>query len=558
MYRYDEFDHAFVSDRVEQFRDQVGRRLSGELAEDAFKPLRLMNGVYLQLHAYMLRVAIPYGTLNARQMRMLAYIARKYDRGYGHFTTRQNIQYNWPKLNELPDALADLATVEMHALQTSGNCIRNVTADHFAGAAADEVADPRPYAEILRQWSSVHPEFSFLPRKFKIAVTGAERDRAAIQVHDIGLHLKKNEKGEIGFAVYVGGGQGRTPMIAKKIRDFLPEEDLLSYTTAIMRVYNLHGRRDNKYKARIKILVHETGAEELARQVDVEFAALKDSELKLPERDVAAISAYFAPPDLAPRAEGWASLAQWKKADADFARWVQNNVQPHKHPDYGMVTISLKPIGGIPGDATDTQMEAVADIAEEYAFDEIRVSHEQNLILPHVALADLEPIYRGLVAAGLATANAGLITDIIACPGLDYCALANARSIPVAQELSLRFGAPERQAEIGELKIKISGCINACGHHHVGHIGLLGVEKKGEELYQITLGGSGDENTSIGEIIGRGFEPEKVTDAVEVIVDTYLGLRLDPSETFLVAYRRVGPQPFKDALYGDKAAAAAA
>ncbi|MCR6501921.1 nitrite/sulfite reductase [Shinella sp. CPCC 101442] len=557
MYRYDEFDHAFVSDRVEQFRDQVGRRLSGELAEDAFKPLRLMNGVYLQLHAYMLRVAIPYGTLNGRQMRMLALIARKYDRGYGHFTTRQNIQYNWPKLSELPDALADLATVEMHALQTSGNCIRNVTADHFAGAAADEVADPRPYAEILRQWSSVHPEFSFLPRKFKIAVTGAERDRAAIQVHDIGLHLKKDENGRIGFAVYVGGGQGRTPMIAKKIRDFLPEEDLLSYTTAVMRVYNLHGRRDNKYKARIKILVHETGAEELARQVEVEFADLKDTELKLPERDVAAISAYFAPPDLSPRAEGWANLAQWKKADADFARWIHQNVQPHKHPDYGMVTISLKPIGGIPGDATDAQMEAVADIAEEYAFDEIRVSHEQNLILPHVALADLEPVYRGLVAAGLATANAGLITDIIACPGLDYCALANARSIPVAQELSLRFGAPERQAEIGELKIKISGCINACGHHHVGHIGLLGVEKKGEELYQITLGGSGDENTSIGEIIGRGFEPEKVTDAVEVIVDTYLGLRLDPSEIFLDAYRRVGPQPFKDALYGDKTAAAA-
>ncbi|WP_234188739.1 nitrite/sulfite reductase [Shinella sp. NM-101] len=557
MYRYDEFDHAFVSGRVEQFRDQVARRLSGELAEDAFKPLRLMNGVYLQLHAYMLRVAIPYGTLNARQMRMLAHIARKYDRGYGHFTTRQNIQYNWPKLSELPDALAELATVEMHALQTSGNCIRNVTADHFAGAAADEVADPRPYAEILRQWSSVHPEFSFLPRKFKIAVTGAERDRAAIQVHDIGLHLKKNEKGEIGFAVYVGGGQGRTPMIAKKIRDFLPEEDLLSYTTAVMRVYNLHGRRDNKYKARIKILVHETGAEELARQVEVEFAALRDTELKLPESDVAAISAYFAPPELAPRAEGWASLAQWKKADPDFARWVHQNVQPHKHPDYGMVTISLKPIGGIPGDATDAQMEAVADIAAEYAFDEIRVSHEQNLILPHVALADLEAVYRGLVAAGLATANAGLITDIIACPGLDYCALANARSIPVAQEISTRFGAPERQAEIGELKIKISGCINACGHHHVGHIGLLGVEKKGEELYQITLGGSGDENTSIGEIIGRGFEPEKVTDAIEVIVDTYLGLRLDPSETFLTAYRRVGPQPFKDALYGDKTAEAA-
>ena len=556
MYRYDEFDHAFVEGRVAQFRDQVERRLSGELAEDAFKPLRLMNGVYLQLHAYMLRVAIPYGTLNSKQMRMLAHIARKYDRGYGHFTTRQNIQYNWPKLSDTPDILSELASVEMHALQTSGNCIRNVTADHFAGAAADEVADPRPYAEILRQWSSVHPEFSFLPRKFKIAVTGAERDRAAIQVHDIGLHLKKNDKGEIGFAVYVGGGQGRTPMIAKKIRDFLPEEDLLSYTTAIMRVYNLHGRRDNKYKARIKILVHETGAEELSRQVEVEFAELKNTELKLPDADIAAISAYFAPPELKNRPEGWESLARWKKADEGFARFVDQNVQPHKHPDYGMVTISLKPIGGIPGDATDEQMELVADIAEEYAFDEIRISHEQNIILPHVALADLEPVYRALVGAGLATANAGLITDIIACPGLDYCALANARSIPVAQEISTRFGAPERQAEIGELKIKISGCINACGHHHVGHIGLLGVEKKGAELYQITLGGSGDENTSIGEIIGRGFEPDRVTDAIETIVDTYLGLRLSKEEIFLDAYRRVGPQPFKDALYGSAAEAA--
>lgn len=556
MYRYDEFDHAFVKGRVEQFRDQVERRLSGELAEDAFKPLRLMNGVYLQLHAYMLRVAIPYGTLNSRQMRMLAHIARKYDRGYGHFTTRQNIQYNWPRLADTPAILEELASVEMHALQTSGNCIRNVTADHFAGAAADEVADPRPYAEILRQWSSVHPEFSFLPRKFKIAVTGAERDRAAIQVHDIGLHLKKNDKGDIGFAVYVGGGQGRTPMIAKKIRDFLPEEDLLSYTTAIMRVYNLHGRRDNKYKARIKILVHETGAEELARQVEAEFVHLKNGELKLPDADIAAITTYFAPPQLKDRPESWESLARWKKADADFARWVDQNIQPHKHPDYGMVTISLKPIGGIPGDASDGQMDVVADIAEEYAFDEIRISHEQNIILPHVALADLEPVYRALQGAGLATANAGLITDIIACPGLDYCALANARSIPVSQEISRRFGSPERQAEIGELKIKISGCINACGHHHVGHIGLLGVEKKGAELYQITLGGSGDENSSIGEIIGRGFEPEKVTDAVETIVDTYLGLRLSKEETFLEAYRRVGPQPFKDALYPAAAEAA--
>ncbi|NGO64060.1 nitrite/sulfite reductase [Rhizobium daejeonense] len=556
MYRYDEFDHAFVSARVEQFRDQVQRRLSGEIADDAFRPLRLMNGVYLQLHAYMLRVAIPYGTLNSKQMRMLAHVARKYDRGYGHFTTRQNIQYNWPKLSDTPDILSDLAGVEMHAIQTSGNCIRNVTADHFAGAAADEVADPRPYAEILRQWSSVHPEFSFLPRKFKIAVTGAPRDRAAIQVHDIGLHLKKDEAGNLGFAVYVGGGQGRTPLIAKKIRDFLPEEDLLTYVTAIVRVYNLHGRRDNKYKARIKILVHETGVEELTRQVEAEFDHIRDGELKLPDADIRAIENYFAPPVLSDRPEGWEALARAKKADAAFSSWASQNVQPHTHPDYGMVTISLKPIGGTPGDASDKQMDVVADVAERYAQDEIRVSHEQNLILPHVALADLYSVYQALEASGLATANAGLITDIIACPGLDYCALANARSIPVAQEISKRFGSPARQAEIGELKIKISGCINACGHHHVGHIGLLGVEKKGAELYQITLGGSGDENTSIGEIIGRGFEPDRVTDAVERIVDIYLGLRLEPKETFLEAYRRVGPKPFKDALYGEAAESA--
>jgi len=557
MYRYDEFDHAFVSARVEQFRDQVARRLSGELAEDAFKPLRLMNGVYLQLHAYMLRVAIPYGTLNSKQMRMLAHIARKYDRGYGHFTTRQNIQYNWPKLSDTPAILEDLASVEMHAIQTSGNCIRNVTADHFAGAAADEVADPRPYAEILRQWSSLHPEFSFLPRKFKIAVTGADKDRAAIQVHDIGLQLKKNEAGELGFAVYVGGGQGRTPLIAKKIRDFLPEEDLLTYITAIVRVYNLHGRRDNKYKARIKILVHETGVEELTRQVDAEFAEIQDSELKLPEGDIRAIETYFAPPALAARPDGWEALARAQKADPAFGSWVRHNVQEHRHPDHAMVTISLKPIGGTPGDASDAQMDLVADLAERYAFDEIRVSHEQNLILPHVAKGDLYPLYQALEKAGLATANSNLITDMIACPGLDYCALANARSIPVAQAISERFGSQARQEEIGELKIKISGCINACGHHHVGHIGLLGVEKKGAELYQITLGGSGDENSSIGEIIGRGFEPEKVTDAVETIVNTYLGLRLDPKETFLEAYRRVGPKPFKDALYGNAAVEAA-
>jgi sulfite reductase (NADPH) hemoprotein beta-component len=487
---------------------------------------------------------------------MLGHIARKYDKGYGHFTTRQNIQYNWPALSDVPAILADLASVEMHAIQTSGNCIRNVTADHFAGAAADEVADPRPYAEILRQWSSVHPEFSYLPRKFKIAVTGAERDRAAIQVHDIGLHLKRNDKGELGFAVYVGGGQGRTPMIAKKIRDFLPEKDLLSYTTAIMRVYNLHGRRDNKYKARIKILVHETGAEEFARQVNVEWAALEDTELKLPEADIRAIESYFAPPVLAARPEGDEAVRLARLDSKSFGEWLDQNVVTHRHPDYAAVTISLKGIGEAPGDASDSQMEAIADIAEKYAFDEIRVSHEQNLILPHVARADLTAVYDQLVEIGLATANSNLITDIIACPGLDYCALANARSIIVAQNISRRFASLERQRDIGELKLKISGCINACGHHHVGHIGILGVEKKGAELYQITLGGSGDERTSIGEIIGRGFGPDEITDAIERIVETYVGLRLGRDEKFLDTYRRVGAAPFKEALYGAESRAA--
>jgi len=556
MYRYDEFDHDFVKARVAEFTDQVERRLAGEITEDQFRPLRLMNGVYLQLHAYMLRVAIPYGTLNSRQLRMLAHIARKYDKGYGHFTTRQNIQYNWPALSDIPAILADLASVEMHAIQTSGNCIRNVTADHFAAAAADEVADPRPYAEILRQWSSVHPEFSYLPRKFKIAVTGAERDRAAIQVHDIGLHLKKNAAGELGFAVYVGGGQGRTPMIAKKIRDFLPEEDLLSYTTAILRVYNLNGRRDNKYKARIKILVHETGVEELTRQVEAEWEALKDTELKLPEADVRAIETYFAPPALAARPEGDEVVRIARLDSRSFGEWLDQNVITHKNPDYAAVTISLKGIGEAPGDATDSQMEAVADIAEKYGFDELRVSHEQNLILPHVARADLKAVYDALVEIDLATANSNLITDIIACPGLDYCALANARSIPVAQEISRRFASLERQRDIGELKLKISGCINACGHHHVGHIGILGVEKKGAELYQVTLGGSGDEQTSIGEIVGRGFGPEEITDAIETVVDTYLRIRLDAGEKFIDAYRRVGAAPFKEALYGSEAKAA--
>ncbi|MER8415436.1 nitrite/sulfite reductase [Mesorhizobium sp. M1342] len=556
MYRYDEFDHDFVQARVAEFSDQVQRRLAGEITEDQFRPLRLMNGVYLQLHAYMLRIAVPYGTLNGKQLRMLGHIARKYDKGYGHFTTRQNIQFNWPALSDIPAILADLASVEMHAIQTSGNCIRNVTADHFAGAAADEVADPRPYAEILRQWSSVHPEFSFLPRKFKIAVTGAERDRAAIQTHDIGLHLKKNAAGELSFAVYIGGGQGRTPMVARKIRDFLPEADLLSYCTAILRVYNLYGRRDNKYKARIKILVHETGVEEITRQVEAEWLELKDAELKLPEADIRAIEAYFAPPVLAGRPEGDQAVKLARLDSKGFSEWLDQNVVTHRHPDYAAVTISLKGIGEVPGDASDSQMEAIADIAEKYGFDELRVSHEQNLILPHVARADLKAVYDALVGIGLATANSNLISDIIACPGLDYCALATARSIPIAQEISQRFASLERQREIGELKLKISGCINACGHHHVGHIGILGVEKKGSELYQVTLGGSADENTSVGEIIGRGFSSEEITDAIEQIVETYLGLRLDPQEKFIDAYRRVGPAPFKEALYAGEAKAA--
>ncbi|MDX8477336.1 nitrite/sulfite reductase [Mesorhizobium sp. VK24D] len=556
MYRYDEFDHDFVKARVAEFSDQVQRRLAGEITEDQFRPLRLMNGVYLQLHAYMLRIAVPYGTLNSRQLRMLGHIARKYDKGYGHFTTRQNIQFNWPALSDIPAILADLASVEMHAIQTSGNCIRNVTADHFAGAAADEVADPRPYAEILRQWSSVHPEFSYLPRKFKIAVTGAERDRAAIQTHDIGLHLKKDAAGELGFAVYVGGGQGRTPMVAKKIRDFLPEAELLSYCTAILRVYNLYGRRDNKFKARIKILVHETGVEEITRQIEAEWQELKDAELKLPDADIQAINAYFAPPALPDRPEGDALVKQARLDSRSFSEWLDQNVVTHRHPDYAAVTISLKGIGEVPGDASDSQMEAVADIAEKYAFDELRVSHEQNVILPHVARADLKAVYDALVEIGLATANSNLISDIISCPGLDYCALATARSIPVAQEISRRFASLERQREIGELKLKISGCINACGHHHVGHIGILGVEKKGTELYQVTLGGSADENTSVGEIVGPGFSSEEITDAIEQIVETYLGLRLNPDERFIDAYRRVGPAPFKEALYAGETKAA--
>ncbi|HEY1736486.1 MAG TPA: nitrite/sulfite reductase [Methylovirgula sp.] len=549
MYRYDEFDAAFVTDRVNQFADQVARRLSGELTEDQFRPLRLMNGLYLQLHAYMLRIAIPYGTLAPRQLRQLAYIARRYDKGYGHFTTRQNLQFNWPALADTPAILKDLAAVEMHAIQTSGNCIRNVTADHFAGAAADELEDPRPYAEILRQWSSLHPEFSYLPRKFKIAVNGATEDRAAIQVHDIGYQLVKNGVGEVGFKVYVGGGLGRTPMIAHKIRDFLPKADLLSYTNAILRVYNLEGRRDNKFKARIKILVHEKGVEEMRLAVEEEFRRERKAPLSLPQAEIDRIRAYFALPELPERAERSTALDARAAKEADFARFIRHNVTPHKVRGYGIVTVSLKPVGGIPGDATAEQMELVASLAEKYAHDEIRVSHEQNLILPHVALDDVPALYDELANAGLATANAKLVTDIIACPGLDYCALATARSIPIAQRISERLGKPERTEEIGPLSINISGCINACGHHHVGHIGILGLEKGGIESYQITLGGSADEHCSLGELAGPGFTTDEIVDSVEILVDTYLELRSDKAEDFLATYRRVGMTPFKKALY---------
>jgi sulfite reductase (NADPH) hemoprotein beta-component len=549
MYRYDEFDKDFVAGRVAQFRDQVARRLSGELDEEQFKPLRLMNGVYLQLHAYMLRVAIPYGTLSSRQMRKLAYIARRYDKGYGHFTTRQNIQFNWPALADCPKILAELAEVEMHAIQTSGNCIRNVTADPFAGVAADEIEDPRPYAEILRQWSSLHPEFSFLPRKFKIAVNGAAKDRAALQVHDIGYQIVRNDAGEIGFAVYVGGGQGRTPLIAHKIRDFLPKADLLAYTHAVLRVYNLEGRRDNKFKARIKILVLEKGADAIRAAVEHEFAHHREETLSLPHAEIDRIGAYFAPPQLAARSAVSAEVEKRKASDKGFAQFVAQNVVPHKVPGYGIVTISLKPIGGVPGDASAEWMELVADLAETYSQDEIRVAHEQNLVLPYVPLDALPEVYDRLAAAGLATANAGLVTDIISCPGLDYCALATARSIPIAQRISERFGDYARASDIGELKINISGCINACGHHHVGHIGILGLEKAGVESYQITLGGSADESCSLGTITGPSFSSDEIVDAVETIVETYRKLRLSRSEDFLTAFRRLGMEPFKEALY---------
>ncbi|MEM1313940.1 MAG: nitrite/sulfite reductase [Pseudomonadota bacterium] len=551
MYRYDEFDARIVGERVEEFRGQVTRRLSGALTEDEFKPLRLMNGLYLQLHAYMLRVAIPYGTLSGRQMSTLAEIAEKYDRGYGHFTTRQNIQFNWPKLREVPEILEKLAEVEMHAIQTSGNCIRNTTSDPFAGVAVDEIEDPRITCELIRQWSTLHPEFTFLGRKFKIAVTAAEEDRAAIRVHDIGLRIVKNEAGEHGYEVWVGGGQGRSPMIAKVLRGFLPKAELLPYLEAALRIYNLHGRRDNKYKARIKILVHELGIETFREEVEAEYAAM-DHGAAPDDAEVARIAAYFAPKAYPARPAESGRMAAMLKADEGFARWAAQNTVAHREPGYVAAVISLKPVGGAPGDATAEQMRAMAEAAERYSMDELRVTHEQNIVLPHVAKDDLPALYALLRSQGLDAANRGLVTDIIACPGLDYCALATARSIPVAQAIAERFADEARQAEIGPLAIKISGCINACGHHHVGHVGILGLDKAGVESYQITLGGSASDDAALGERTGPGFSYEEVPGVIEALVERYLGLRL-PGETFLQAYRRLGMAPFKEAIYADAA-----
>lgn len=548
MYRYDEFDHQFVRERVKQFRGQVERRLSGALNEEEFKPLRLMNGLYLQLHAYMLRVAVPYGTLSSRQMRRLAEIAEKYDRGYGHFTTRQNIQYNWPKLKDVPDILDELADVEMHAIQTSGNCIRNVTADPYSGVAADEIADPRPVCELLRQWSSNHPEFSFLPRKFKIAVTGARTDRAVIKFHDIGLRIVKNDAGEIGYEVWAGGGLGRTPMIGTKVRDFVPAVDLLRYVEAVMRVYNAEGRRDNKYKARIKILVHEKGGEAFRDAVEAEFAKIPADPSVPVEKELARISAHFTPPDYEKLDAGSAELNDAMHRNPDFARWVRVNTRKHKSPGYAIAIISLKPKGGAPGDATANQMRGVADLAERYSLDEIRVTAEQNLVLPNVKTSDLFAVWATLGDLDLADANAELISDVVACPGLDYCALATARSIPIAQELTERFADPALQEKIGSVRIKISGCINACGHHHVGDIGILGLEKTGAEAYQITLGGDPTDTAAIGQRSGPGFPVEGVADAIERLIHFYLEKRED-GESFKQTYLRLGHDVMKEALY---------
>ncbi len=543
MYQYDEIDRTLVNERVAEFREQVNARLSGALSEDEFKPLRLMNGVYLQLHAYMLRVAIPYGVMGSRQLRRLAHIARTYDKGYGHFTTRQNIQFNWPALVDVPDILDQLASVDMHAIQTSGNTIRNTTTDPFAGAAADEVGDPRPWCELIRQWSTLHPEFSFLPRKFKIAVTGSPDDRAAIGVHDIGIRLVRDKAGELGFEIHAGGGQGRTPRVAVKLSDFVSQRDLLAYLTAILRVYNLAGRRDNKYKARIKILVEETGADEFTRQVEGEFVRLRGGTLIVPQEEIDRITNFFADPAPDAREETVSS-------SPGFAVWRARNVKAHKIAGRAIVVISLKPHGGAPGDATAAQMDVIADLADAHADGEIRVTKEQNLVLPHARAGDLAAIYEGLAAAGLATPNAGLASDITCCPGLDYCTLANTRSIPIAQAISTALRDQGLDEHTADLTIKISGCINACGHHHVANIGVLGVEKRGEEFYQLTLGGVADGEAAIGRVLGPALASGALIDAVIAVVRAYVEQRLDADEPFVITLNRIGLEPFKEAVYG--------
>jgi len=550
MYDYNHFDEGFVRNRVSQFREQVGRRISGALTEDEFKPLRLMNGIYLQLHAYMLRVAIPYGSLNPGQMRQLATIAERWDKGYGHFTTRQNIQYNWPRLSDIPDMLDALADVGMHAIQTSGNTIRNVTADHFAGAAADEIEDPRPTAELLRQWSTDHPEFQFLPRKFKLAVTGSKADRAVTKAHDIGIRIVKNHAGEIGYQIIVGGGLGRTPIVGQVLKAFLPREDLLPYVEAIVSVYNTLGRRDNKYKARIKITTLENGIDKISDLVEARFAQLRPLFSGVDQAHFDDIAADFKAPDFKT-----AELDDYHAArDADpvFRSWIDTNVAEHRADGYGIVTISLKKHDATPGDASSDQMRVIADLAEQFGHGDIRISHEQNVILPHVHRSDLPALHAALLAHALATANAGLVSDIIACPGMDYCALATARSIPVAQEIAQRFDELKLEHDIGHLQIKISGCINACGHHHLGHIGILGLDRAGVENYQITLGGDAGPDTVIGTRAGPGFAYDQIVPAIERLVLAYLDLREDESETFLEAHRRLGDAPFKAALYPEE------
>ena len=548
MYRYDEFDAQFVAERTKQFRRQVERRLAGRLSENEFRPLRLMNGLYLQLHAYMLRVAIPYGTLSSEQFRKLAHLAEKYDRGYGHVTTRQNMQYNWPKLPDVPDMLDDLASVQMHAIQTSGNCIRNVTCDPYAGATAEEIEDPRPMAELIRQWSTLHPEFSFLPRKFKIAVTAAEKDRALIKAHDIGIQIVKNEAGEIGCKIIVGGGLGRTPIIGQTLCDFVPKTELLAYLTATLRIYNRYGRRDNKYKARIKILVQETGIERFREQVDEEYAAMDISDIAVSQAERDRISAYFSPPAFSKLKNEPANLNKALKSDDAFRLWAENNVVDHKADGYAIVNISLKSKELAPGDVTAEQMRIVAELADTYSFGELRTTHQQNLVLPHVKQSDLPALFKALQKAELASDNINLITDIICCPGMDFCALATARSIPISQAIAERFSDPERQRTIGEMQIKISGCINACGHHHVGHIGILGLEKAGVEFYQVKLGGDASEDAAIGKVTGPGFSQEELIDGIENMVNLYL-MKREAGERFLDTYKRIGMAPFKEVLY---------